>query len=65
MKKNDILEMIKNERKENKITQEQMANYLKIDYKTYHRKENWITEFTFLEFIQVLEILDIKIPNLV
>jgi len=63
--KQTILEMIKQKRKNNWITQEQMANYLKIDYKTYNRKENWITEFTFLEFIQVLEILKIKIPNLV
>ena len=63
--KQTILEMIKQKRKNSWITQEQMANFLKIDYKTYNRKENWITEFTFLEFIQVLEILDIKIPNLV
>ncbi len=65
MKKNEILEMIKQKRKNNWITQENMACMLKIDYKTYNRKENGITEFTFCEFIQVLQILKIKIPNLV
>ncbi len=63
--KQTILEMIKQKRKNSWITQEQMANYLKIDYKTYNRKENWITDFTFLEFIHVLYLLDLDIPVMV
>jgi len=64
MKKQKILEIIKKQRKNKKITQEEMANYLKIAYKTYNRKENWITEFTFLEFLMICEKLNINMSNL-
>ncbi len=47
---------IRKKRKQNKLTQEQIAKILKIDYKTYNRKENWKTPFTIDEFVQLLQI---------
>lgn len=38
-----------------------MAYLLWIDYKTYNRKENWITSFTVQEYVKLIEIL--KIPE--
>ena len=51
------LEDIKILRRELWITQEDMARKLKIDYKTYNLKENWKRPFTFLEYLQVIDIL--------
>jgi len=51
------LEEIKKLRKELWITQEDMARRLKIDYKTYNLKENWKRNFTFIEYLQLIDIL--------
>lgn len=48
---------IRNIRKKKWISQEKMANYLQIDYKTYNRKENWKSDFTLAEYSKIINIL--------
>jgi len=55
------IEQIKEIRQSRWITQEEMAYKLKIDYKTYNRKENWKIEFTYSEYFKIMYILWISL----
>lgn len=59
------IEKLKDLRKRNKISQEDMARALDITLRTYQSKENGKTKFYFDEAIKIADKLEVKLEELI